>query len=177
MEIRLHVPTYEELLYREMLLADPQTMSYNRGYDIDSRNYDKSTGAIRFPRSEWKDWYEYFVGQKTERYYAYIECDGEFVGEVNLHKSKPERNVFDMGIVVEAKHRGKGIAKAALIKLLEVAFTEYGIDAVENEFEPTRHAALNLHKSAGFKVIETNGKIVKLMIDRSGYFSLYAIDR
>lgn len=177
MNIRLHVPTYEELWYREMLLADPQTMSYNRGYDIESLNYDRNTGVIRFPHCEWKDWYEYFMGQKTVRYYAYIEYDGAFVGEVNLHKSKLENNVFDMGIVVEAKHRGKGIARAALIKLLEIAFTEYGVGAVVNEFETTRKAALKLHKSAGFKVIEANGKMVKLMIDRKGYLSQYAIDR
>ena len=33
--LELHVPTIEELDYRQRIMSDPKTMSYNKGYDLD----------------------------------------------------------------------------------------------------------------------------------------------
>ena len=68
----LHIPTCEELWYREKILQDADTMSYNRGYHLNVAGYDNETGCIAFPKEEWKNWYEYFIGQEPERFYAYI---------------------------------------------------------------------------------------------------------
>ena len=86
--LTLHVPAYDELWYRRKLSEDPATMGYNKGYDLPFAGYDRETGCIAFPPSEWADWYAYFIGQEPRRYYAYIvrEQDGAFLGEVNLHK-------------------------------------------------------------------------------------------
>lgn len=172
MEIKLHIPKFEELAYREKLLNDPQTMSYNRGYDIDAENYDRATGCISFPRSEWQDWYDYFIGQEPERYYAYIECDGAFVGEVNLHKRTPETKVYDMGIVIEAQYRGKGISRTALEQLMDVAFIKLGAEEVRNEFEATRQTALRLHEDVGFETRAHHDGNVELVMDKKRYLSL-----
>ena len=105
----LHVPELNEFWYRKKLMEDPETMSYNRGYDLDFAGYDKGTGCIAFPEEEWESCYNYFVGHEPERFYAYLVNteNGEFVGEVNAHKSVGH-DWYDMGIVIEAKHRGKG---------------------------------------------------------------------
>ena len=83
----LHVPAYEELWYRQKIMQDPDTMCYNKGYDLNFDGYDKLTGCIAFPEKEWAHWYSYFIGQEPVRFYAYIvrESDGEFIGEVNVH--------------------------------------------------------------------------------------------
>ena len=44
--IYLKVPSIEELHYRQEWMKDINTMSYNAGYDIDLKGYDKITGTI-----------------------------------------------------------------------------------------------------------------------------------
>lgn len=51
-DISLHIPEYSELWYRQRLLADPDTMSYNKGYSGEN-------GCIDFPEKNWRLWYDY----------------------------------------------------------------------------------------------------------------------
>lgn len=44
----LHVPELDELWYRKKLLEDPETMSYNRGYDLDLTATTKKPAASLF---------------------------------------------------------------------------------------------------------------------------------
>lgn len=59
--LHLHVPTYEELSYRELILSQPETMAYNRGYNLNFRGYHKDTGCIDFPQTKWDDWYDFWI--------------------------------------------------------------------------------------------------------------------
>lgn len=167
--LRLHVPEFNELDYRRKILSDPETMSYNAGYNLDFDGYDNETGCIDFPESEWADWYGYFVNS-GERFYAYIETDGEFIGEVNLHGAS-ESNFYNMGIVIEAKHRKKGYAEASLKLLLKQAFEVMGAEAVINEFEAERISAVRTHLKAGFEVVDSNDGITVYKITRRKYFA------
>lgn len=168
--VSLHVPTFEELAYRERLMDDPATMAYNSGYDLSFEGYDRETGCIAFPRAEWADWYGCFVGREPERYYAYIVRaeDGAFVGEVNLHKSR-EHDGYDMGVVVEAAYRRRGYGLAALRLLLGVAFEQLGATAVYNDFEKERPAGLSMHLQAGFEVVDEKNGLVRVVCTREGY--------
>ncbi len=168
----LHVPELNELWYRKKLMEDPETMSYNRGYDLDFAGYDKGTGCIAFPKEEWESCYNYFVGHEPERFYAYLVNteNGEFVGEVNVHKSVGH-DWYDMGIVIEAKHRGKGYANEGLRLLLHHAFIDMGAMAVHNSFEKSRNAALKAHEHAGFcKYSEENG-VIELAITKERFLN------
>lgn len=173
----LHVPAYEELWYRQKIMQDPDTMSYNKGYDLNFHGYDEATGCIAFPKEKWADWYTYFIGQEPHRFYAYIvrESDGAFLGEVNVHRNV-DADWYEMGIVLEAKHRGKGYAVAALRLLLQHAFEKIGVEAVHNEFEEERSAALQTHLSAGFTKYRQENKILELLITKEQYFRQKAID-
>ena len=167
--LQLHVPEYSELSYRQKIMSDPETMSYNKGYDLGFDGYDSETGCIAFPEEDWQDWYDYFVGQEPERFYAYI-CrteDREFIGEVNLHKACDE--YYDMGILIEAKHRGQGCSKEALKLLLKYAFETMKAGAVHNEFEDERDAAFKLHLDCGFKEVSRDGDLIQLLITADDY--------
>lgn len=168
--VTLHIPTFDELAYRERLMSDPATMAYNSGYDLHFDGYDRATGCIAFPREKWKDWYGYFVGQGPARYYAYITRieDGSFVGEVNLHKSN-RHDWYEMGVVVEADHRGHGYGLAALWQLLSIAFEQLGAAAVHNDFETERTAGLAMHLAAGFTVWHEADGVVEVLCTRAAY--------
>ncbi len=167
--LELHVPTIEELDYRQMIMSDPETMSYNKGYDLGFDGYHSDTGCIDFPESEWRDWYEYFVGCEPERFYAYIQRieDGAFIGEVNVHRGSDED--YDMGILIEAKYRGLDYSKEALKLLLKHAFEEMRVKAVHNVFEDVRDAAMKVHLDCGFREISRENGIIHLMITSDEY--------
>lgn len=170
-QLYLHIPSCEELWYRRKIMQDPDTMSYNRGYDLTFDGYDKATGCIDFPEQEWAGWYAYFIGQEPRRFYAYVvrKTDGEFVGEVNVHRNEDAR-WYEMGIVLEAKYRGRGYGPEALGLLLQHAFEKMNADAVHNEFEEERSAAVKAHLSAGFTVYRRENKNLELLITREQYF-------
>lgn len=175
--LRLQIPAYEELGYRQRLLADPDTMSYNKGYELSFDGYDRETGCIAFPESRWRDWYGFFVGQEPQRFYAYVvrNRDGALIGEVNVRKNEDEA-CYDMGIVLEAKHRGNGYAKEALELLLKHAFEALGAEAVRNCFEATREAAVRTHLAAGFTECGRENGNVELRITKEAYFRRRSIE-
>ena len=45
--LKIHVPEYKELRFRQEMMADEDTMSYNRAWG----------GTIPFPEEDWEDWY------------------------------------------------------------------------------------------------------------------------
>jgi len=150
-------------------MSDPDTMDYNRGYDLDFPGYDRETGCIPFPEEDWREWYDFFVGQEPQRFYAYV-CreDGGFIGEVNLHRNEGAP-WYEMGVLLEARHRSRGYSLEALELLLRHAFEGLGADAVHNDFEETRQAALKVHLNAGFQVLRRQGGIVEVLITREDY--------
>ncbi len=170
-QISLHIPSYDELWYRQKLMADPATMSYNRGYSLPFEGYDKNTGCIAFPPKQWRQWYDRFIGHEPERFYAYVVrlTDGAFIGEVNLHKT-PDMAAYEMGIVLESRYRGHGYAAQALKLLLAHAFESLHADAVCNEFEKTRQAAVRAHLAVGFSLYGEHNGLLCLRITRQDYY-------
>lgn len=171
-ELHLHIPELSELWYRKKLLSDADTMDYNKGYHLDIEDYHNDTGCIDFPIEQWKDWYDWFVCGKPERFYAYIvrNCDNAFIGEVNVHKSN-DGNWYDMGIVLESTYRGMGYANEALFLLLNEAFENLSVSAVHNDFEKSRVAAIKTHLSVGFVIENEDNGIVHLCITKDQYYT------
>lgn len=169
-QLKLHIPEYEELWYRRKIMSDKATMGYNKGYDLQIEGYDKVTGCIEFPETEWKEWYSYFVGNEPECFYAYVRnmSDNEFIGEVNIHR-RSGADDYDMGIVIEGKYRGKGYAVEALRLLLYHAFENIGAAAVYNDFETDRKAADSVHIKAGFKKYDSRQGISSYVITKEDW--------
>lgn len=163
----LHVPTMDELWYREKIMSDPATMAYNAGYDMGFDEYHNDTGCIDFPEADRKDWYKYFVGNEPECFYAYLMRieDNTFIGEVNVH-SENNDGIYEMGIVIEAGYRGCGYSTEGLHLLLEHTFEKMNAVKVCNSFETDRTAALKAHLAVGFEKRTEKGGIIEVEITR-----------
>lgn len=153
MKIELYVPLPEELGFRQEMMADPDTMSYNAGWEVSFPGYHRESGCIDFPPGEWAAWYADWIGQEPERFYAYIRReDGAFVGEVNFHHT-PQKDRWDMGIMIHAPYRAQGYAVPALRLMAAHAFEDCGVNRLYNDFELARNerSAWQTHFSAGFR--------------------------
>lgn len=66
-QITLYVPQMDELWFRKQLLEDPETMRYNKGYELASPYYHKDSGCIDFPKDSWYAWSKRFLNQEPEQ--------------------------------------------------------------------------------------------------------------
>ena len=146
--LRLHKPDLAELWFREKLLADPDTMSYN----------NKWGGTISFPREKWEDWYRRWVAQSEgKRFYRYLVCENTFVGETAYHYDDT-RDVFLCDIVVFAEYRGKGYGTEGLRLLCEAA-KENGIAVLYDDIAAD-NPSVKLFLDNGFTVVNRTEDIV-----------------
>ena len=158
-KIYLKVPKIDELYYRKEWLKDEKTMSYNAGYDMDLKGYDKETGTIIKNDEEMISWYKNWIGHEPTKYFAYVyECStGIPIGEVYFYKSELE---YKMGILIKNEYRGKGYSKDALIALMKIAFEKYNIPKLTDIVSSDRSSAIKLFQSCGFVFDEDIEEIV-----------------
>ena len=111
-EISFYKPLIEDLWFREAMMADPETMSYNNAWG----------GTIPFPREKWAEWYDFWVKNPDKRFYRYIATgkSRSFVGEAAYHYDE-DLQVYLADIIVSAKCRKRGYGKAGLQKLCAAA--------------------------------------------------------
>ena len=171
-ELHLHVPLFKELEYRQNFLSQEETMSYNKGYNLGTENYNNKTGCIDFSEKYWDEWYSKWISERKDRYYAYIvnSTTGDFLGEVCFYYEE-ENDLHRIGIVVENKHRGNGYCSKALIKLADTAFHDFDVKKLRNVIPLDREAAIRGHKKAGFKEIEIKENESILDLSKSDYLS------
>ena len=150
-ELELHVPRAEELWFRGAMEADPATMAYNVGWEVDFPGYHRDTGCVDLPPEDWEKEHRRLTGREPERFYAYVrrKMDGAFLGEVNFQPAGPD--TWGMGVLLHAPYRGRGYGRRALELLLERAFVTDGVPKLRNDFEAGRDAALAIHLAAGFR--------------------------
>lgn len=162
-ELRLYIPKPEDGWFYIQMLSDPATMAYNAPWF-------PPDGCIPGAEEKWKDLQADWIGHEPERFYAYLQrkSDGAFVGDVNFHYT-PERDWWDMGILLYAPERGKGYGRQGLRLLCDRVFRVNGIARLHNEFEPSRAAALRIHKAVGFRETGVENGIVQLMLTKEEY--------
>lgn len=147
--IYLKVPSVDELHYRQEWMKDPKTMSYNAGYDMDLKGYDKATGTITKTDEEIVIWYNNWVNKEVDKYFAYIYDNevAEPIGEVYYYL---DNGIHSMGILIQDKYRGKGYAYKALLELEKVAFEKNNINELSDIIPIERINAIKTFKKAGF---------------------------
>ena len=124
MKVKLVTPKPEELRFRQALLADEDTMSYNHVWG----------GTIEWPEWKWKDWYDYWIiNHEGKRFYRYLldEDTGEYVGEIAYHFDD-ERGIHVANVIILAKFRGKGYGIIGL-NLLCGAAKANGVDILYDD--------------------------------------------
>lgn len=139
MILKLVKPKYEELIFRQELLADKATMSYNA----------KWGGTIDFSIDCWQDWYEKWILNPNKKFYRYlysVEQDA-FVGEVSYHfDNEYQCTVCD--IIIKNCYRGNGFGKKGLMLILDVA-KEKGLSVIYDNIA-VDNTAVKLFKQCGF---------------------------
>ena len=103
--VSFYKPSLEDLWFRQAMMADPETMSYNRAWG----------GTIPFPHDKWGKWYEIWVKNPDKRLYRYITAgkSRSFVGEA-AYRYDEARQIYLADIVISAKCRRRGYGKAGL---------------------------------------------------------------
>lgn len=105
-------PEYKDLWFRQMMLSDEETMSYNRAWG----------GTVPFPEEQWERWYDrWLIHTDGERYYRYLK-NGEdrFVGEIAYHFDC-DVGGYLANVIIYAEYRGRGYGTQALSMLCSAA--------------------------------------------------------
>ena len=102
--VEFYRPSIGELGFRQRLLADLETMSFNPG------------GTIVFPEEKWTGWYhKWLESEGGERFYRYIRDSrsGELAGEAAWYLDDA-RNIYICSIIIDAARRGRGYGGESL---------------------------------------------------------------
>ncbi|MGB4984620.1 MAG: GNAT family N-acetyltransferase [Erysipelotrichaceae bacterium] len=122
--IDIYKPSLDDLWFRQTLMADENTMSYNIVWG----------GTIAFPKEKWDNWYKTWVdGDEFYHYYRYLldKDKNVFVGEVAYHYDN-DRNIHLCDVIVFDKYRYHGFGSQGLL-LLCMAAKENGILVLYDE--------------------------------------------
>ncbi|WP_277062299.1 GNAT family protein [Solobacterium moorei] len=143
-------PELEDLWFRESMMADIETMSYN----------DAWGGTIPFPKEDWEEWYTLWVRNSgQERYYRYLKDDVNkvFVGEISYHFDKL-RNIYICDVIIKAEFRKQGFGTQGIQLLCEAAKAN-GVEALYDNIAADNPSA-HLFLKNGFSIEFQNDEIL-----------------
>ena len=138
--ICLVCPAQEDLWFRQMLLSDAKTMSYN----------DAWGGTIPFQPDQWEAWSDRWLSSdESSRFYRYLrdESSGALIGEVSCRRD-PDRDIWLCDIIIAAWERNRGYGTIGLRLLCEEA-KRHGIHAVHDEIA-ANNPSIDLFIREGF---------------------------
>ena len=143
--IELYEPCIEDLWFKEKMMGDEQTMSYNHAYG----------GTIPFPKKHWADWHDRWItNHNSKRFYRYIKENNSFVGEVAYHFDE-ERQIYIADVIIFVPYRGKGYGRKGLMLLCEAA-KENGIKELHDDIA-IDNSSVELFLKCGFaEVLRTS---------------------
>ena len=143
-------PELENLWFRESMMADIETMSYN----------DAWGGTIPFPKEDWEEWYTLWVRNSgQERYYRYLKDDANkvFVGEISYHFDKL-RNIYICDVIIKAEFRKQGFGTQGIQLLCEAAKAN-GVEVLYDDIAADNPSA-HLFLKNGFSIEFQNDEIL-----------------
>ena len=143
-------PELEDLWFRESMMADIETMSYN----------DAWGGTIPFPKEDWEEWYTLWVRNSgQERYYRYLKDDANkvFVGEISYHFDKL-RNIYICDVIIKAEFRKQGFGTQGIQLLCEAAKAN-GVKVLYDDIA-TDNPSTHLFLKNGFSIEFQNDEIL-----------------
>ena len=143
-------PELEDLWFRESMMADIETMSYN----------DAWGGTIPFPKEDWEEWYTLWVRNSgQERYYRYLKDDANkvFVGEISYYLDKL-RNIYLCDVIIKAEFRRQGFGTQGIQLLCEAAKAN-GVEVLYDDIAADNPSA-HLFLKNGFSIEFQNDEIL-----------------
>ncbi len=155
MNISFKIPEFDQLMFRQYLMSDENTMLYNKKYG----------GTIPFPKENWEPWYKrWILDNSNDCYYRYIfdEDINKFIGEVYYYKDKNE-NCYNCGIIILYEYRNKGYGKKALSMLCNVA-KQNGIVSLFDSIG-LNNPSLHMFLKFGFKICYQNDEFIRVKLN------------
>ena len=137
--LTLYEPKYEDLWFRQMMLTDEETMSYNQAWG----------GTIPWPKEKWASWYDHWlINHEGKRYYRYLKDDvGQYVGEIAYHYDAEIKHEI-ANVIIYSPYRRKGYGGEAL-DLLCAAAKDHGVAVLYDDIA-IDNPAIRLFLSHGF---------------------------
>jgi len=149
MILEVVTPALADLWFRENLLADEKTMSYNHAWG----------GTIPFPQDQWEDWYDYWIiNHDHQRFYRYLKAENCFVGEIAYHYDS-EYNGYVADVIILSAFRGRGYGGQGLELLCDAA-KENGIKVLYDDIAIDNTAISLFLKHGFYEEYRTEEKIV-----------------
>lgn len=150
--LKIYKPDLDDLWFREKILNDKETMSYNNRWG----------GTIPFPKEKWEGWFDYWIANPdNKRFYGYlVNENNEFVGETAYHFDGEH---YLANIIVFATFRRKGYGSEGLKILCDKA-KENGIKEIYDDIA-IDNPAVKMFLSQGFAEIYRTNEIIILKKD------------
>lgn len=139
--LELIKPAFNQLSFKQDLLSDEDTMSFNHKYG----------GTIDFNQNRWQVWYEKWLSDNPNYFYRYLYSKEEdcFVGEVAYHYDEG-RYLCD--VIIHSKYRCKGYGKEGLYLLCQCAL-ENGIHELFDDIL-LDNPSIHLFLKQGFRIVD-----------------------
>jgi len=164
--IELVKPGLEDLDFRQSLLADRETMSYN----------DAWGGTIPFPREAWEPWHRAWLeAPEYKRYYRYLYDTAiqTFTGEAAYHYDA-RRRIHICSVIVLNKYRNRGYGTAAIRLLCEAAKSN-GVSALYDDIAAD-NPSFHLFLKCGFTIDYQDDRVVMVKKNLQGVSNMNAFD-
>lgn len=109
-------------------------------------------GTTALPSETVEENRAFLQGLGEDDHVVVVEVDGELVGMGGLHgKPGKLRHTTSIGLLVEEPHQGKGIGRALMHHLLDLAFRDLGYHRVELSVFADNDRAIALYEKLGFE--------------------------
>lgn len=139
MELFIYKPKIEDLWFRQKLMEDKNTMSYN----------EKWGGIMAFPRECWESFYKNSIlCDENKFFYGFLTTKkGEFVGDVGFRFDE-ERNKYIVHLLIFNDYRNRGYGTMGLKLICEKA-KSIGIKVLHDDIA-IDNPSVNLFLKNGF---------------------------
>lgn len=147
--LKLVKPELRELSFRQRMLSDEQTMSYNARWG----------GAIGFPEERWESWYHKWIDSGDPRYFYRYLYSGKlhaYVGEVAYH-FEPETARYLCDVIIYHPYRRKGFGSRGLSLLCDAA-RENGVEILYDDIA-SDNPSISVLLKAGFSEVSGNESV------------------
>lgn len=153
--IIIYKPELKDLWFREKLMGDVNTMSYNRAWG----------GTIPFPKEKWERWYlTWLCDSEFNHFYRYLyDTDSNnYVGEIAYHYDVKNQSHI-CNVIILAEYRNKGFGTKGIQLLCNTA-KENGIKVLYDDIAAD-NPSYKLFLKNGFIIDYRNDDIVMVKKD------------
>lgn len=133
---------------------------WNQVLQIYREGIDTGNATFEIVLSTWKSW----IANHLPQCNIIARKDDKILGWAALSpvsNRKVYSGVVEVSVYVGEKHRGKGIGRALLRKLIELSENK-GIWTLQAGIFPENEVSINLHKECGFRIVGIREKLGKM---------------